>query len=84
MATKKVVEEVKETVQTIQSVVEEKLPQVEETVQTIQTVVEETLPQVDQKIINITNEIEILKTTQPKIDAVTDEHVDEIFNECFK
>lgn len=66
--------------ETIQTVVEEKLPQVE---QTIQTVVVEKLPQVEQNIVNITQEIEILKTTQPTIDAVTDEHVDEIFNECF-
>ncbi len=67
--------------QKIQTVVEETLPQVE---QKIQTVVEETLPQVEQNIVNITNEIEILKTTQPNIDAVTHEHVDEIFYECFE
>ena len=93
---KEVTETFDETNKTIQTVVEETLPQVEQKIQTvveetlpqveqkIQTVVEEALPQVDQKIINITNEIEILKTTQPKIDAVTDEHVDEIFYECFE
>ena len=93
---KEVTETFDETNKTIQTVVEETLPQVEQKIQTvveetlpqveqkIQTVVEETLPQVEQNIVNITNEIEILKTTQPNIDAVTHEHVDEIFYECFE
>lgn len=61
----------------------EAVTKVEDVEQTIQTVVVEKLPQVEETIVNITQEIEILKTTQPTIDAVTDEHVDEIFNECF-
>lgn len=76
--TKQNVEEVKSTVLTV---VEEKLPQVEEK---IQTVVVEKLPQVEENIVNITQEIEILKVSQPNMDSVTEEHVDEIFNECFK
>lgn len=74
------VTKVEDVEQTIQTVVEEKLPEVE---QAIQTVVVEKLPQVEETIVNITQEIEILKTIQPTIDAVTGDHADEIFNECF-
>jgi chromosome segregation ATPase len=83
------VETVESEVTEVKSTLDEtasKVETVESEVTEVKTVIIETTTKVENNEIainNITQEIEILKTIQPKIDAVTEEHVEEIFNECF-
>ena len=63
-----------------------KVESVESEVNEVKSVIDETTSKVDSNIIainNINQEIEILKSSTPTLDCVTEEHVDEIFAECF-
>jgi uncharacterized phage infection (PIP) family protein YhgE len=83
------VESVESEVNEVKSVINEttsKVETVESEVNEVKTVINETTSKVDSNIIainNITQEIEILKTSTPTLDCVTKEHADEFFAECF-
>jgi chromosome segregation ATPase len=83
------VESVESEVTEVKSVINEttsKVETVESEVNEVKTVINETTSKVDSNIIainNITQEIEILKTSTPTLDCVTEEHADEFFAECF-
>ena len=83
------VEKIEDVVVENKSKVEEavsKVETVESEVTEVKTVIVETTTKVENNEIainNITQEIEILKTTTPNLDCVTGEHADEIFAECF-
>lgn len=76
------IEEAVSKVDTIESTVTETSNKVEE-VHAVVTDVQTLANTNNATIIQITEEIEILKNTTPTIDSVTEEHADEIFNECF-